>query len=254
MAVELPEVTLIACTSVALDATARALSICLSQANFGKALLLSDRPPAQPLDARVEWRKINQLKCRADYSRFMLGDLADHVNTTHALCVQWDGYVLHGARWNPAFLEYDYIGAVWPQFSDGGNVGNGGFSLRSKRLLRATQTLQCSGYESEDVLIGRTYRQQLENEGIRFAPERIARQFAYERTPPTGEEFGFHGAFNLVRYLSAEDALRLFRSLEPRVLSRREHKELLRWTLNRGYWKLALVIALRLLEKSLLLR
>lgn len=35
------------------------------------------------------------------------------------------------------FLEYDYIGAPWPKYQDDNNnhVGNGGFSLRSKKIM-----------------------------------------------------------------------------------------------------------------------
>ncbi len=84
----------------------------------------------------------------------MLRDLASHVETSHALCIQWDGYVLRGQAWDPAFLTYDYIGAPWPHFSDGHNVGNGGFSLRSRRLLEACRQLPFDGQTAEDVVIG----------------------------------------------------------------------------------------------------
>lgn len=254
MPIQLANVTLVAVTSVALEATTRALAASIVQAHFAKALLLSDRPPAQALDPRIEWRQIRPLTTRSDYSRFMLRDLAEHVSTSHALCVQWDGYVLNGEAWDPLFLDYDYIGAIWPHFREGHTVGNGGFSLRSQRLLRATADLPQVDSEPEDVLICRTFRPVLEAKGIKFAGEEIASAFAYERTCPTGNEFGFHGAFNLVRYLSADEAPRLFRKLEPRVLARSEHKELLRWAVNRGYWELALVIALRLIRQRLLFR
>jgi len=224
----------------------------LIHANFGKALLLSDRPARGPLDARVEWRPIRPLQTRNDYSRFLLHDLVDHVDTSHALCVQWDGFVLDGNAWNPAFLDYDYVGAVWPHFRDNRNVGNGGFSLRSKRLLKAAANLPYAGSEAEDVLICRTFRPMLEALGIRFAPPEVAQLFAYERAAPTGQEFGFHGSFNLLRYLSGKQATRLFQSLEPHVLSRREHRELLRLAVNRGYGGMALVILFRLLRRQLL--
>ena len=49
--------------------------------------------------------------------------------------------MLDGAAWRPEFLDYDYIGAVWPHVLDKYNVGNGGFSLRSKALLEACRAL-----------------------------------------------------------------------------------------------------------------
>jgi hypothetical protein len=217
----------------------------MTQARFADVLLLSDQPP--PADEpRIEWRHIEPIRSRADYSRFMLRDLARHIVTPHALCVQWDGYILDGRAWDPAFLDFDYIGAPWPQFSDGYNVGNGGFSLRSRRLLEACTSLPFDGELAEDLLICRLYRRQLEKRGFRFAPEVIARRFSFERNPPTGDEFGFHGSFNLVRFAPPEAVLQLFRTLEPEVLARSERHELFRWALARGRWKLALSILGRL--------
>jgi len=247
-------VTLVAVTSVALEATVRALTASLGEAEFGTALLLSDRLPQAPLDPRIQWREIQPLKTRSDYSRFLLRQLGNHITTSHALCVQWDGYVLNGRSWNPSFLNYDYIGAIWPHFRDGWNVGNGGFSLRSRRLLKATADLAYDTEQPEDVFICRTLRTALEQAGIRFAPEAIAELFAYERTKPTGNEFGFHGSFNLIRFLNPKKATLLFQSLEPRVLTRSEHKELLLLAIKRGYLGTALVILLRLLEQKQLMR
>lgn len=215
----------------------------MRRVRFARTILLSHECPT---NSAAEWRKIPRLQSRADYSRFMLRELANHIDTSHALCIQWDGFVLNSNAWLPAFLEYDYIGSVWPQFRDGRNVGNGGFSLRSKRLLEACRDLPLDGSTPEDMLIARIARDVLEERGIRFAPDTIARQFAYERTEPTGQEFGFHGAFNLVRYLSPDEAVDLFRSLEPGVLTRGEHLEILRWALRQRQGRLALAILARL--------
>jgi hypothetical protein len=248
----LPEVTLLAVTSVALEATVRALTASLRQANFGKTVLLSHCPPATPLDSRIEWREIPPIHSRSDYSLFLMHNLADHVSTSHALCVQWDGYVLNGGAWSRDFLDYDYIGAVWPQFEDERNVGNGGFSLRSHRLLKALADLPYTTGVPEDVLICRTFRETLEEKGLRFATEEVARKFSYERSAPSGREFGFHGAFNLVQKLSPREALGLFWSLESRVLTSSEHKELLRWAISRRNWKFAALIFLRLFRQAML--
>jgi hypothetical protein len=242
----LTNVTLVAVTSVAVHATVEALQASLQQVEFGKALLLSDRPsPAS--NPSVEWRPIKPLRSRADYSRFMLRELATHIETSHALCVQWDGFVLNGSAWNPRFLDYDYIGAVWPHFRDGLNVGNGGFSLRSRRLLTACQSLPFDGAESEDIVIGRTCRAVLEGQGIRFAPEALARTFAYERTRLSGTEFGFHGAFNLVRLLGDQASRELFATIEPHMLARTERAEIMRWAFAHGHFRLALEMLFRLL-------
>jgi len=243
---ELASVTLVAVTSVAVDATVEALRRSMDQARFGSVRLLSDRPPEQRAAAGIDWRQIDPLISRSDYSRFMIRELADHITTSHALCVQWDGFVLSGDAWDPAFLDFDYIGAPWPQFRDAHNVGNGGFSLRSGRLLEACINLPFDVSEAEDILICRRWRERLEEQGMRFAPKDVARRFSYERTEPRGNEFGFHGAFNLVRYLTPADALRIFRSLERGMLARNERWELLGWALRNGRVGLALEMARRL--------
>jgi hypothetical protein len=229
-----------------LRATVDALQASVRQAEFAEVLLLSDRPPPPEADRAITWQAIDRLASRADYSRFMLRHLAGHIATSHALCVQWDGFVINGDAWDPRFLDFDYIGAVWPHFDDGHNVGNGGFSLRSRRLLDACKDLPFDGSQAEDVIIGRLCRRRLEQEKIQFAPEFLARNFAFERTARTGHEFGFHGAFNLVRFLPADRAVELFRTLEPSMLARNERLEILRWALARGQMRLALHMLSRL--------
>jgi hypothetical protein len=239
-AVLLTDVTLVAATSVAIPATARALALSQSGLDFGEALFLSDRPP--PAGTPAIWRHIPAIGSRHEYSRFMLHDLAAHLHTRHVLCIQWDGYVLNPASWDPAFLDYDYIGAPWPHFADGMRVGNGGFSLRSRRLAEACATLPLTN-EAEDVAICRTHRRMLEEEfGLRFAPEDVARRFAYERIAPTGREFGFHGAFNLIDHVPPGECSALFAALEPNLLNHREHKEILYRALRRGDMRLAWTI------------
>ena len=243
----LSDVTLVAVTSVAIRATIDALHASMRQANFAEVLFLSDQRPPADTDG-ITWRPIERLGSRADYSRFMLRELASHIGTSHALCVQWDGFVIDGAAWDPCFLEFDYIGAVWPHFNDSHNVGNGGFSLRSRHLLDACELIPFEESLAEDLVIARKCRGQLEEQGIRFAPESVARKFAYERTAPIGDEFGFHGSFNLVRLLRTDRALELFQTLEPDMLARNERLEILRWALVHGRIRLALQILTRLFD------
>jgi hypothetical protein len=241
----LSDVTLVAVTSVAIAATVDALQKSMAQAEFGRVLLLSDHRPQGRLDG-IEWIEIEPLRSRADYSRFMLRGLCPHISTQYALCVQWDGFVINGAAWRSDFAEYDYIGAVWPHFADEHRVGNGGFSLRSRRLLDACQALPFDGEQAEDLVIARLHRARLEKAGIRFAPESVAANFAYERSAPTGREFGFHGAFNLVRHVSPQEALTVFRSLDSSMLAQSERLEVLRWALWRGRFRLARAMMARL--------
>lgn len=220
-------VTLCAVSSVGLEATAWAMRRSLEQVRFDHALLLSHAPPEGLATSGIEWRPISPLTSKSDYSRFMLHELADHIATSHVLVTQWDGFVRDGSRWQDKFLSYDYIGSVWPQFDDEHKVGNGGFSLRSKRLLEATRQLP-AGPEPEDVLICRRHRHMLEEEyHVRFAEPEIARLFSYEREHSMGEEFGFHGVRNMLAELPIDVATRLVGSLERGVLGERESVEVM---------------------------
>lgn len=246
----LPDVTLLAVTSVAVPQTVRALTLSMAQAQFAGAILLTDQPPPTAAPAGIVWEPIVPIRSRIAYSRFMLQHLRPYVRTSHVLCLQWDGYVLDGRRWNPAFLDYDYIGAPWPHFDDGHTVGNGGFSLRSARLLDACVALGIDG-PSEDVAICRTHRTALKRDfGIRFAPEALARSFSFERYAATGTEFGFHGIFNLVDLVDDSDLTTLLEEIDPGVINRREHFELIRFALRRGRLALARVILRRILHRN----
>jgi len=117
----LPQVTICAVTSVNVKATMRALEASLGQIAFAECLLLTD---ADLLSDNREIRvvPIERIGSSAAYSDFVLNQLVDHVETSHCLIVQWDGHVLNAERWASAFLDYDYIGASWPQFDDGYDV------------------------------------------------------------------------------------------------------------------------------------
>lgn len=230
----LPQVTLVAISSVAIAATARAVALCLERARFGDVLWCSDQPPPPVLAGRAEWRRIDRLTSRLAYSRFVLAGLVDHVRTEHVLLVQWDGYLLDPLAWDPAFLDYDYVGAPWPHFADGMTVGNGGFSLRSRRLMEAAARCPDT-IEAEDVAICRSWRRQLESaHGLRFAPEGLAARFAFERSSPGGATFGFHGAFNLPSLVSAAELKTLLAGLEPEIMAPNEMTDLIRQAVLRG--------------------
>lgn len=211
----LPTVTLCAAASVNVAATVRALRTCLSKADFADCLLLTDA--LVPSNDGIRVVTIPEIRSSKEYSDFMLRRLVDHVWTSHCLVVQWDGYILDAEAWDPVFLEHDYIGAPWPQFGDDWNVGNGGFSLRSRRLIEACRDSRFRHEHPEDLAICRTNRQLLEQEhGIRFAAQRIAERFSFERRMPQGPTFGFHGIFNMVPAIGVEAFWQTYRSLDDR--------------------------------------
>ena len=221
---DLPDVTLCAVDCVTPVLAGAALDRCMRQVRFGRALLLSD--VAAPTGA--EWVKIQRLDSIGAYNEFMLRRLIEHVQTPYLLVVQWDGFVIDPSAWRHEFLGYDYLGARWPWHPSGSDVGNGGFSLRSRRLLEA---LASPGFQygnaPEDDLICRHNRPWLEQvHGISFAPAEVADQFAYERGEPQRPTFGFHGLFNLWRHLDDSEVLGMLAQLSPRTSLSREFVEL----------------------------
>lgn len=143
----------------------------------------------------IEVVKIEKISSKEQYSEFIVKRLADYFDTEFVLIIQHDGYVLNGGVWDDCFYNYDYIGAPWME-TDGFNVGNGGFSLRSKKLQNAVKDDFVKETHPEDVQICRTYRPFLENRfGLKFAPLGIAEKFAFELRQPTQKTFGFHGYF-----------------------------------------------------------
>lgn len=214
----LSEVTLCAAACVNVGATLRAMERCLEQADFGRAILFTNAELAD-LPAGIERVSIVPLRSSHEYSRFILLELSQWIETTHCLIVQWDGFILDPEAWDPALLELDYVGAPWPQFQDGDDVGNGGFSLRSKRLLDA-----CSapGFvvtdEPEDLVIARRNRHWLEKAcNMRFADRTTASRFSFERDHTAPQTFGFHGVFNLPEAVGADGFWDIYSRLDDKA-------------------------------------
>jgi hypothetical protein len=247
----LPTVTLCAvdCTP-RLSWALKALRHCMQQARFGDAIICADRASmeGQDLPPGLRWIEIERLHSIEAYSRFMIKGLVPHVATDHVLVVQWDGYILHPAAWRAEFLEVDYIGAPWNHLPGPHVVGNGGFSLRSRRLLDALADSAIEPAHPEDICICRTHRTRLEAMGIRFATPELARQFAVEDDPMSAEVFGFHGPAQLPWVMSPQDTLALVESLPPDAVLAFFFRGLLRELTQAAREKPSLQPALRALQ------
>lgn len=208
---DLSDVTLCAAASTDLPLTARALEISQKNCRFKEAVLFTHEPVDGPF--RVE--KINEISSRAEYSSFIFKGLPQFIDSPFVLIIQWDGYVMDPAAWRPEFRECDYIGAKWHFFKDENCVGNGGFSLRSRKLLQAlSRFFPEPGDIAEDVYIGRGLRPDLEKQhAIRFATESVANHFSYEYSEPECPTFGFHGLFNLWRHIEDAQMLRVIEQI-----------------------------------------
>ncbi len=249
---DLPSVTLV-CADTANHALAlRALAKSREGIRYARTLFLTDAVPARvTVPEGIEVARIAPLPSRDAYSEFVLKSLAAHIETPHALLVQWDGYAVNPAAWDAAFLECDYIGAKWYWYEDDLRVGNGGFSLRSRKLLEALQDPRVVLTDVEDVTIGRTFRRLLEREhGIRFASEALADRFSFEAAYPIGKPFGFHGLFNFCRTVKPTEIAALAPEFSDGIARSPQLLALLRNCTALGQWDAVVAIARRILAAT----
>ncbi len=190
--IQLPDVVLFGIDAHNPSGILRAAEICQREIEFGAVKIITERLfPGATLE-----------EGRRNYSRFMIKELTNHFHTSHVLTIHADGYIQNPSAWDPEWLQFDFIGASW-WFKDNMNCGNGGFSLRSKRLcdiLASDDHINI--FHPEDSQICRYYRPYLvEKYGIKFAPEEVANRFSIEaygiislgEANHYKDQFGFHG-------------------------------------------------------------
>jgi glycosyltransferase involved in cell wall biosynthesis len=181
---KLPTVTLFGIDAIDPEGIKRAADICTRDIEFGDVQIITDRL----------WNN-----GREGYSNFCINEMYKYIKTHHVLIIHPDGYIQNPLAWDNDFLNYDYIGATW-LYKDNMNVGNGGFSLRSRKLLEILAAGEMELTHPEDHHICRTYRADLENRGIKYAPEEVANCFSIEAYGAQimsanvyNNQFGFHG-------------------------------------------------------------
>lgn len=249
-------ITLVSVTGLA-DASGAGRALAFSQRQLpgcGALLCSPQRPP--DLAPGIAHRPIAPLNYH-EYGWFMLFALWRVVATEFALVVQEDGWVLDGANWRDAYFDYDYVGApihlaridtpegthwrrgfAWstPEhpFGQGATpVQNGGFSLRSQRLMRALvehphirvevpppdgvggEPLQMHWQHDallEDVQLTGVLRPALEAVGLRFAPVEVARSFAIEHAGL------FHHGYDALQLFGHHSKLRRLAAIDPPTL------------------------------------
>lgn len=220
----------------------QALRASMAQCDFGKAILFSDAR-AESLDLNgIELVKIPPIQTIDQYSHFVLKELAPHVSTSHALIIQWDGFVIGGHLWQEDFLAFDYLGAPWVQGPGKGQVGNGGFSLRSKRLLDILAQGDFDAHNPEDLCICVEHKKRLEHEHqVRFAPIELATHFSCERGD-WHPAFGFHGLFNLPNFMSEGQLGTYVSTLPPDLCGSKDARHLIRTLMKRADYRNASVV------------
>ncbi len=207
----LPDVTLVMIETREHTLARMAIEECLDKVEFGDVLIVTDRPlefSPLTLTHRIypRFHIVDDFPDKLGWARSSWFDVPLLLRTSHALHIQWDSWVWDPLQWRQAYMDYDYIGAPW-WYSDGKNVGNSGFSLISSRLKRYVYDrramFECT-MPSEDDLLCRTYRPELEKAGFRWAPERLAHEFSFECARPslTSRHFGMHAIYNWPEVLS----------------------------------------------------
>lgn len=194
--------------------TLKALRFSKESLNSENALLITSRKIDPKLQfAGLEVVNVPPIKSFKEYNNFIIFELFKYINSTHALIVQWDGYVINPNKWDKKFLNYDYIGAPFiPRSQDKKygktgegdfyTIGNGGFSLRSLNLLKSAIEFDLKDNinitnNHEDGFFCVLHRKFLEEKGLLWAPFEVASEFAIE-SPICFQDFfnlplGFHG-------------------------------------------------------------
>jgi len=205
----LDNVTLVCVTSVNLDKSVYALEKSCKEIKFNEVILFTDINVSHDFIKIIKIPKLNYIQ----YSEFIVYELHKHIETDFVLIVQNDGFIVNPEQWDDIFLNYDYIGAPFPipdkndkiSYRTPKNelirVGNGGFSLRSKKLLSLPTKLNIEwksyfDYWNEDGFFCVHNREILETNGCVFAPVSVAAQFSHEKETKETEgiiPFGFHG-------------------------------------------------------------
>ena len=168
------------------------------------------------------------------YSLFVMFALHNFIDSDYCLIVQHDGWVINGKNWSEEFFKYDYIGAPchdafignelihayqWMGNSEAVVIQNGGFSLRSKKYLEAPSYLGALYYfsdevvlQNEDVQLTGIFKTVLMDNGIKFAPLQIAKNFSLEYAGPIHDDVLFKdlvGIHGQTRRLVSDDTIRI---------------------------------------------
>lgn len=188
--------------------SARVINHVCSGIDFGAVVHLASRRPT--LQHPGEWREVAPATLWQG-QRFQALELGRYFSTPFLMHVEVDGFPVNFHLWDPAFLEYDFVGAPWPaKMLEPGRtnrVGNGGCSLQSRKFrdfVHAHAHRYREGTLS-DVFLCRDLEEPARQAGIRFAPVDLALRFSYENKLPDFPRwkpemsFGFHGRFPYFR-------------------------------------------------------
>lgn len=222
---DLSKITLFAIDNTnRINGTIKALYTCMEVANFASVKLATSLDYIQKYSEELNKDNIQceemifSIQNIDDYNRYIIYDLHTHIDSEFVLIVQDHAFIINPDSWMDEFLNYDYIGAPWPwresafvtPFGEHIRCGNGGFSLRSKKLLEVPLNVEVPFKVSERPdfykMFGATNtnedgnicvhnRHIFEENGCKFAPIEVAKYFSYESSVPENMgiiPFGYH--------------------------------------------------------------
>ena len=207
-----------------INETISSLHTCMNFANFGEVKLVTTPENVDKykdecaIDGILVEDQVAPLTNIDEYNYYILYHLHQHIKTDYVILVQDHAFIINPNSWSEDFFEYDYIGAPWPYrdrafitpFGEHQRVGNGGFSLRSKKLLEVPLhknipfrvAEQPDFYKmfggkntNEDGNITVHNKHLYEEAGCKIAPIEVAKYFSYETPLPENQgiiPFGFH--------------------------------------------------------------
>tara|TARA_R110000824_G_scaffold127_3_gene456 strand:+ start:2972 stop:3664 length:693 start_codon:yes stop_codon:yes gene_type:complete len=216
--IKLNNVTLLALGSTKISENIYALQYSMQGMDFGAVKFIShERPRNLPSEIKFEKYKGFEKIDYKEFSYYCIYKLVEHIDTEFMLLIHPDGYIINPDKWEDEFLNWDYIGAAWPiredafidPFGNHQRVGNGGFTLRSRKVLEVPQIEEIpfevnqgdfykhmnAGSYNEDGNICVHNRHLFEKHGVKFAPVEVAVKFSQELPVPESEgitPFGFH--------------------------------------------------------------
>lgn len=219
------DVTLICVDGVNPDIAYKSIRFCNKDIKFDNVKLLSFSIPSE-YNNDIEFIQIEKMSWEG-YNDFIATKLNNYISTDFCLVVQTDGLIVNPDLWDDEFFNYDYIGAPWPDddswisLQNGkirdffilnrgkSRIGNGGFSLRSKKFLNESSKYEsCEGY-GEDAYLCNIHYDDMVSRGIKFPSVEIASKFSIENPIRelgyswpnsdhnfnTSKSFGFHGVY-----------------------------------------------------------
>ena len=167
--------------------------------SFGKKIIYTYQKPT--IDSGDFEIKIIDEIPYDKFNDFVLQKYSGLFDTDYAINFHSDGFIQNQEAWNDYFLEYDYIGAPIKipiaQNESQIVVGNGGFSLRSKKICEEIEKLKSSDYlpnlitkdifkiipsffRNEDVYISFLCNKILKEKGFKIADLHTASFFSTE--------------------------------------------------------------------------